>query len=278
MILFKKLYFSRVVLVIHYGSSIWGHKHFTSIDAVHNKACRYIMGVGRYAPNAAVQGDTGLAPPFIDQWISITRYWCRIMNMSSNRINKRIFEWSDRLARGGIKNLVWKTKLCYRENNLYVLLDKTNMLIKSLAVTLIGDVIFKSFCEKWTIDVNRNNSKNSIGGNKLRLYQNIKADFISEPYLDLCIGLSAKSAFAKLRCGVAPINIEIGRYQKVPIAQRLCPFCVHCIEDEIHIVTNCDLYIDLREALYILRGSICVKECANTCKKILKLKQLFITK
>ena len=66
---FKKLYFSMVLPVIHYGFSIWGHKHFSSIDAVLYKAWRYIMGVGRYAPNAAVQGDTGLEPPFIDQWI-----------------------------------------------------------------------------------------------------------------------------------------------------------------------------------------------------------------
>ena len=296
---FKKLYFSMVLPVIHYGSSIWGQKRFSSIDAVHNKACRFIMGVGRYAPNAAVQGDTGLTPPFIDQWISITRYWCRIMNMSCDRINKRIFEWTERLARCNIKNWVWKTKLCYRDNNLNVLLDKTNQLVNRLAVTLIGDVMFKSFVEKWSKDVNRHDSKNNIGGNKLRLYQNIKADFIPEQYLELHIGFSAKSAFAKLRCGVAPINIEIGRYQNIPVSQRWCPFCEHCIEDEVHILTNCDLYIDLREklysvisktdncfyhltnkdkALYILSGSICIKECANTCKKILKRRMLFITK
>ena len=49
---------------------------------------------------------------------------------------------------------------------------------------------------------------------------------------------------------VAPINIKKGKYQNVPIAQRLCPLCVHCIEDKIHILTNCDLHIDLREELY----------------------------
>ena len=182
---------------------------------------------------------------------------------------------------------------------MYVLLDKTNKLVNSLAVHLIGDVMFKSFLEKWSKEVNRNDSKNSSGGNKLRLYQNIKADFISEPYLELHIGFSARSAFAKLRCGVAPINIEIGRYQNVPVSQRFCPFCDNCIEDEVHILTDCDLYMDIREelysviskrdicfdqlsnkdkALYILSGLTCVKECANTCKKILKRRMLLITK
>ena len=36
---YRKLYHSLVLPVIHYGSAIWGHQQFLSINAVHNKAC-----------------------------------------------------------------------------------------------------------------------------------------------------------------------------------------------------------------------------------------------
>ena len=51
---FKKLYETMVLPVLHYGSAIWGHSQFSCINGVHNKACRYFLGVGKYTPNAAV--------------------------------------------------------------------------------------------------------------------------------------------------------------------------------------------------------------------------------
>ena len=42
---FKKLYENKVLPVIHYGSSICGSVEHKSINAIHNKACRYFLGV-----------------------------------------------------------------------------------------------------------------------------------------------------------------------------------------------------------------------------------------
>ena len=53
---FSKLYESSVIPIIRYGASIWGHKEYS----VHNRMCRYFLGVGKFTPNAAVQGDVGL--------------------------------------------------------------------------------------------------------------------------------------------------------------------------------------------------------------------------
>ena len=68
--------------MIHYGSAIWGHKEYKCVNAVHNRACRYFLGVGKYTANAAVQGDTGLLPPVVGQWKTITKQWCRMINMA----------------------------------------------------------------------------------------------------------------------------------------------------------------------------------------------------
>ena len=41
--------------------------------------------------------------------------------------------------------------------------------------------------------------------------------------------------------GVAPLNIEIGRYTNLAVEVRLCPFCLGSTEDETHARLNSDM-------------------------------------
>jgi hypothetical protein len=91
---FTKLYDSMVGSIIGYGAGIWGQREYSSINAVHNRACRYFLGVGRYTPNVAVQGEMAWKTPWQLQWMARTRLWCRFVNMSQNRVNKQIFLWT----------------------------------------------------------------------------------------------------------------------------------------------------------------------------------------
>ena len=50
-----------------------------------------------------------------------------------------------------------------------------------------------------------------FGGNKLRTYKTFKQDFITEPYVCIAAQKKYRYAYAKFRCGVAPIKIETGR-------------------------------------------------------------------
>ena len=61
-------------------------------------------------------------------------------------------------------------------------------------------------------------------GNKLRTYRTFKHDYITEPYVCIITQNKYRSAYAKFRCGVAPIRIETGRYgaNRVPPEARLC--------------------------------------------------------
>ena len=60
---------------------------------------------------------------------------------------------------------------------------------------------------------------------------------------------SHRSALAKFRCGVAPIRLETGRYEQLPVGQRLCPFCQNCVEDEYHVILKCPIYDNIRSPL-----------------------------
>ena len=247
---YRKLYHSLVLPIVHYGSAIWGHQQFSSINAVHNKACRYFLGVGEYTPNAAVHGDTGMTPPEIDQWVAITRQWCRLVNMSSDRLNKKIFLWANKWSSTRCKNWVWKTKNFYKNNNLNHISCINTPIDKSYAVSQISNVVFNHFVKKWKAALLSDTGRNHKGGNKLRTYRCLKDSFETESYVTCHLGRKQRSSIARLRCGVAPIRVETGRYEGVELVNRICPFCNNGIEDEVHVLTQCPLYIDLREELY----------------------------
>ena len=58
-----------------------------------------------------------------------------------------------------------------------------------------------------------------------------------------------RSAMAKFGFGVAPIRLETGRYERIPVENRLCIPC-NTIESETHVICECPLYQDLRNTLF----------------------------
>ena len=64
---------------------------------------------------------------------------------------------------------------------------------------------------------------------------------------------SRRSLLARFRLGVFSIAIETGRYNRVPLQERLCCICHNGeIEDEIHFLCNCKAYENERQKLYCL--------------------------
>ena len=86
-----------------------------------------------------------------------------------------------------------------------------------------------------------------FGGNKLRIYRTFKNEFITEPYLSIIAHTKYRSAYAKFRCGVAPLKIETSRYgvNRVPVEERLREAC-NSVEDELHVLMKCPLFRDAR--------------------------------
>ena len=70
---------------------------------------------------------------------------------------------------------------------------------------------------------------------KLELYRNIKQTLKLEEYCKLNLKPSQTSNIAKLRKGILPNNIELGRYNNTPREERLCTVCgKQELEDERH--------------------------------------------
>ena len=112
------------------------------------------------------------------------------------------------------------------------------------------------YISDWKANVTQISSVNGSGRNKLRTYKLYKSEFITEQYCKMVLPLKHRSAFAKFRCGVAPIRLETGRYENIPEQERVCPYCNVFVEDEFHVMLNCGLYENERSSLFLKANEI----------------------
>ena len=90
--------------------------------------------------------------------------------------------------------------------------------------------------------------------NKLTFYNACKNKFGRETYLDVTKGFSRRYNTTKFRISSHDLEIECGRYNNIPRESRMCTWCqlsmgAEVVEDENHVLQNCDLYAGLRTKL-----------------------------
>ena len=60
---------------------------------------------------------------------------------------------------------------------------------------------------------------------KLRTYKTHKSELVPEEYVHRLMSRHQRSTSAKFRCGILPLNIEVGRYRGIKVENRMCPPC-----------------------------------------------------
>lgn len=209
--------------------------------------------------------------------------------MDSVRVNKRIFKWCDGKSNRACKNWGFKVKEQFKEYGLTQFCDISNHIPRSFPKSF-SDKMMDKFRTDWSSTLNNDTSRRGKGGNKLRTYRLFKSEFKVEDYCKLLLPLKHRSAYSKFRCGVAPIRIETGRYEGLPVEGRICPFCGK-IENEIHVLLDCSVYNDIRVSLLdkasdtvqgfndlsnvdkfkiLLSHHMLIRFCAKTCFNIIQ--------
>ncbi len=99
---------------------------------------------------------------------------------------------------------------------------------------------------------------------KLRTYKLFKTDLTPENYCIYHTSRAKRSVFAQFRCGILPLNIEVGRFRGLKESDRVCIFCdQNAIESEIHFLLECPFYTDVRNSL-LNRTDINLNDNANS--------------
>ena len=159
------------------------------------------------------------------------RLWNRLIRMSDDGINKKVFLWSK--VHGSpwaveLYSIFEELDLCYiYQNNLCCSLNIVKIKLKEISEA------------KWSRDI-------ALKA-KLRTYLQIKHCFGSEPYVTCRLSRNQRSLVAQFRTGILPLAIEVGRFHNILEENRLCEFCdLHEIENESHFLLYCPKYEDLR--------------------------------
>ena len=195
-----------------------GNQRIPYINAVKHRATRFYMGVGKYTPNMSLYGDMGWMPCSIKQWSNVFRSWSRFSMMNNNRLNKRVFTWANMYENNRIKNWHYRVRAKFKELHLDVYCSNDIVLPKSI-IKDIKSISFDNYKAEWCNRLMCNEHS------KLRTYRIFKNEFKVEKYIYDILPGKYRSSFAKFRCDVAPLRIETGRYENLPIENRICFHC-----------------------------------------------------
>ena len=168
--------------------------------------------------------------------ILILKFWNLLCKLPSTRLTKRVFDWDCQST--NIKG-TWTYAVRQILNGI-----KCPELISNLNCCNIDyatSIIYHDDCENW--------QNKRYKSEKLRYYNLYKSEKNVEEYLLFDITKYQRSVFAQFRCGILPLQIEIGRFRNIDLPDRVCQICDAEVEDEIHLLLACVAYAEPRERL-----------------------------
>ena len=240
--------FDKLILpILNYSGEVWGFSKADVIERIHLRFCKQLLGVRVQTQNNFIYGELGRMSLRNYRFLSIMRYWFKILNCDNTKIIKQIY------------NTMLEDMQLHPEISSWA--KSVKQLLESLGFNHVwlsqgvGDVtrfmsIFKvrisdHFIQNWSEQI-----ENSTRANTYKLI----SVFQFQCYLDIIKVKKIRYAFTRLRVSSHRLAIETGRWHKpdkIPLENRKCQNC-NTLEDEFHFILECSLYQDLR-AEYIKR-------------------------
>ena len=215
---FKRMVFDSVLTAkILYGCESWLTENYKCIETLYMGAIKGLLGVRKQTPNNIVLLESGIAS-----------LRCRVLNQQKRFLLKKLQDDEEPLTK--------VFKMCQQENTKgYRILQKT---IHSEIVAL--DDIRETVCADTT-------------STKLKTYKTLNPD------LSVCgmykekhyIPDYVRAEVTKFRTSSHQLNIERGRWSRIPPEQRYCSCDNESVQDEIHVLYSCPITKNLREKFHI---------------------------
>ncbi len=149
---------------------------------------------------------------------------------------------------GILKGFVCEISILALRVNVWHLLQYPHVFNVNKVMSDIDQAVKHLLENKWRTDINSEISHIGRGRNKLRIYRLFKHSFGPSDYLtNIHLTPAHYSVMPKMRCGVAPVCLETGRYEGLTEQERLHPVCdINEIESDIHVMIFYTFIIDIR--------------------------------
>ncbi len=198
---------------------------------------RYFLGVHPLTPVPALFGEMGWIQFKFSCWLYLCWTWNRYIDMDNDRLNKKIFMadyYSDTVS--------WCT--VFYEICINLDLQEQYENLEPIDLDIFRKKLEQHAENQWKITM--------LSKPKLRTYKLFKSSLTPEKYCVYHTSRAKRSVFAQFRCGILPLNIEVGRFRGLKESERLCIFCdQNAIESEIHFLLECPFYSNIRNSLLI---------------------------
>ena len=272
----SRLYTTYIRPILLYGSEVWGVQRQKPLEGVLADAGRVLLGLPRHTPTAAVLGELGWHPVWTTAQVSVLRYVFGLLRRPASRLVCRALRVAVRMGRHAVRGS-WG----YALRKMLATLDmheEWRALADAGAESWadlgeralqdawqgVGKARVLALAEReWWESVSSEGGVSGRGGNKLRKYRLVKQRWGVERYLKLVRQFPVRRLLARLRSGVLRLRLEEGRFEAARAEQRgqaleaaqkeqlrHCPFCPGCVEDEVHFVSVCPVYGQLRSDLW----------------------------
>ena len=244
--------------ILLYGSEIWGvfnikNNKFnctdnTQIDdcykklkceSLHQKFCKYILGINKKSVNHASLSELGRHPLHYNIVKGMLKYCYRLENLVEFPLLKDAFLCN--------KHLHYNHKTSWY-STIVKLFNILNMGCNTMSLGKgdFNSTLKKLLSSKYLTDWKYRN--NSLKDGKLVTYLFLKSNFMYEEYLTSVSNYKYRSSICKFRVSSHRLLIETGRYHSIPRHERICKNCTrNVVEDEIHFLIQCDKFSQERE-------------------------------
>ncbi|XP_048575691.1 uncharacterized protein LOC5516904 isoform X3 [Nematostella vectensis] len=253
-LLTNRLFDCLIKPILLYGSEIWGVDEIKNehdpIELVHAKFCKFILGVGKYAPNIGCRAELGRYPLSIDAKLRVLSFHNKRSEAHRNFLSHDAYldctpgtytyNW---YVKG--KAMVSSVGLGFLWGNFQVIEKKAQ---QYLFKQRLQDIEFQNF-EAGIF----NDSKKPGQKNKLRTYCKFKTKYDKEMYLVNVQNIKHREELTRLRIiSCLKLEIEAGRYSRPYRSpeERLCRQCdLNETDDEWHFLLRCPIYDNLRKEM-----------------------------
>ena len=244
---YETLYSSYVVPIMNYGAAVWGFSDYTEAQVLQNRIIRYFLGVHKFAPIPALHIEVDWLCTRYQRWVEMIRYRNCIAAMGADRLPRILYEWDCSLGRDAWARQV---EFVLQYANMYEV-DETqenediiqHPVLKHVDLDALQAGLLRLDRERWWTA--------AADMPKLRTYIELYEDHDDRGLVYTHLTRRQRSLVAKLKMGILPLGLEVGRFKNVPIEYRLCCICDdYLLDDEYHFILYCEGLKDVRSKYF----------------------------
>ena len=235
-----KVFNSQIVPILTYGSEVWGpylNYDFlewdkSKIEQVQTQYLKRVLGCNIHTSNIMARGEIGARPLLVGIIKKVLLYHSKIIERDSD-ITMAALNFENR--NDVFPNFSHYT--CKFNLNTQVLLHASK--------DKINKAVRKIYDDFWWSEI--------IKSPKAAAYALFKNEVCFEEYLFQVKNTKHRNVLSRFRLSNHNLMIESGRHcrPKIDKNERFCFFCKNKIENEVHFVTECPLYNEERDKLYV---------------------------